>query len=178
MSEEAKDSGKLTNVMLVLLALLAAGAGGAVVHFHQRLEDSLAELRGGIREYDDLVRMAPEIAKLRTIEKDIERTNVSINPVTYLGEAFTRHGFASDRFTVTPENERPVGGWREKPYKIQFTGKRDDTVERSRLVNTLSVIEREHPGLKSKDLTFTFADGDAANDFRDAMILFARFERK
>lgn len=173
--EAAKESGPMTNRLLAIAAVIAVAAGGAAWYFHTRYEAAKEALDRALADYNEIVKVAPEILRLLKIEQDLKKTEGSqSDPATFLGGAFTKRGFPADRFTVARERESTMPGWKETPYKVDFTRKRDDLLERARFIDTLAAIEKERPDLKTKNLRVVFDE----NSVTDATIVFSRFEKE
>ena len=173
MSNKKEESTGTTDTLLIIAAVIAVVAGGAVYYFHGNWEEAQKTLEQAKKDYLDIVAKAPKIHQLVLAKKDLRKGGNTSDPVTFLGSAFRRAGF-SNAPVVSQERGMTGGGWKETPYKVHFRRQRDTTINRVLFINTMVSIERQRPDLRTKNIAFTFKDGNLIA----ATVTFSKFERQ
>jgi hypothetical protein len=171
-----KNEGSSTGV-IVLAAVLALGAAGAVAWFQRQASASLELLR---RSKDEYTQMAERMKKPFEEFKRVQKKNAgSAQPgedlLTFLDRKARQANIPAGLFNIARNTDSTTGPWKETSYTVTLrSASKENPVRKAPVVDLLRLVETEQRSVKTKNLQIAFA-GD---DFGSAVITFSQFQQK
>jgi hypothetical protein len=164
------------SAVIAISVALAMGLGGLAFYLRMGALKAEGELVRSKEEFEKMIRMKRQIEELKKNAPRLPAAEKGGEDLLQLLASKARQANIPQNMLTTSRNpDRKEGGWKEVTYTVTLrAASKENLVLRSSVADFLSLVEKERPSVKAKNLSLTFS----GNDFTSATITFSLFQRE